>query len=53
MTPQFLIFRSILKTPTWHRELVDKLKARHPEEPIEVVDAITLLALLKRYEREK
>jgi hypothetical protein len=52
-TPQFLVFRSILKSPSWHLRVVEKVRARCPDEPLEVVDAITLLALVRQHEQTK
>jgi hypothetical protein len=44
--PQFLIFRTILKKPSWHLEVRDHLKRICPEA--EVVDPYTFFALLKQ-----
>jgi hypothetical protein len=43
--PQFLIFRTILKTPSWHVEVRDHLRKIHPDA--EIVDPYTFFALLK------
>ena len=43
--PQFLIFRTILKTPSWHLEVRDHLQQICPEA--EIVDPYTFFALLK------
>ena len=51
--PQFLIFRSILKSPTWHLRVLEMLRARCPDEPVAVVDAITLLGLVRQHEQTK
>jgi hypothetical protein len=48
--PQFLAFRSILKTPTWHLRVVEGVRERCPREPVEVVDMVTLLALVRQHE---
>lgn len=44
--PQFLIFRTILKKPSWHLEVRDHLKKMCPEA--EIVDPYTFFALLKQ-----
>jgi len=43
--PQFLIFRTILKTPSWHVEVRDHLRRIYPDA--EIVDPYTFFALLK------
>ncbi|MEK7398107.1 MAG: hypothetical protein AAB116_14335, partial [Candidatus Poribacteria bacterium] len=45
--PQFMIFRTILKTPSWHYEVREHLKAIQPDA--EIVDPYTFFALLKHY----
>jgi len=44
---QFRIFRAILKSPTWYKEVADDLKKIDPQ--VEVVDACSFFALLKKY----
>ena len=46
---QFRIYRTILKTPTWHKELFDILKQSELGERIEIVDACSLMFLLKGF----
>jgi len=46
-TPQFLIFRTILKTPSWHVEVRDHLRRIYPDA--EIVDPYTFFALLKQH----
>jgi hypothetical protein len=42
--PQFLIFRTILKTPSWHVDVRDHLNRIYPNA--EIVDPYTFFALL-------
>jgi len=51
--PQFLVFRSILKTPTWHLRVVEGLRQRRPQGPVEIVDLVTLLALARQHEQHR
>lgn len=44
--PQFLIFRTILKTPSWHVEVRDHLRRIYPDA--EIVDPYTFFALLRK-----
>jgi len=46
---QFFVFRSILKTPTWHAEVEQELH-RLAGEKIKVVDLYSLLQLVREYE---
>jgi hypothetical protein len=48
-TRQFFVFRSILKTPTWHAEVEQELH-RLAGEKIKVVDLYSLLWLVREYE---
>ena len=45
----FLVFRTILHHPGWHRELWDLLRQQHPDDNVQVVDPYTFFYLLKRY----
>jgi hypothetical protein len=47
--PQFLIFRDILKTPSWHVDVRDHLRKIDPDA--EIVDPYTFFALLKSYQQ--
>jgi hypothetical protein len=46
---QFLVCRSILKTPTWHAKIQEELRAS-ARDKIKVVDLYTLLWLVREYE---
>ncbi|MGQ9525390.1 MAG: GxGYxYP domain-containing protein [Armatimonadota bacterium] len=45
--PSFHVFRAILKTPCWYRELVEAVLAGRPNAAVTVVDMPTLMALAK------
>ena len=45
--PQFLMARTILKSPTWHADTMAAAKAAPGGERIEFVDAYTFFLLLK------
>ena len=45
--PEFHCLRTILMSPSWHREVVDTVGARVPEAALEVVDAHTFYALVR------
>lgn len=47
--PTFHVFRAILKTPAWYRELMEAAHAAQPEAAVEFVDLPTLLALAKAH----
>jgi hypothetical protein len=47
--PTFHVFRAILKTPAWYRELVAAAKELSPNADLEVVDLPTLMALVKQW----
>ncbi|MGC8834466.1 MAG: hypothetical protein ACP5R4_10485, partial [Armatimonadota bacterium] len=47
--PTFHVFRAILKTPAWYRELVATAKELSPNAGLEVVDLPTLMALVKQW----
>ena len=44
---QFRIYRTVLKTPTWHKQLFEILKNSVWGDRIEVVDAYSLMLLVK------
>ena len=46
---QFRIYRTVLKTPTWHKELFEILKKSAQGSRIEIVDPYSLMLLLKGY----
>ena len=46
---QFRIYRTILKTPTWHKELFEILKKSAQGSRIEIVDPYSLMLLIKGY----
>jgi hypothetical protein len=48
-TPSFAVFRSILKTPTWHAQVQQEL-SRIAGGRIKVVDMYTLLQLVRQHE---
>jgi len=45
----FLVFRTILTRPGWHRELWDLLRQQHADDNVQVVDPYTFFYLAKRY----
>lgn len=49
LRPEFMVFRTILKTPSWHRDFRDALRAECPDENVQVVDPYTFMYLVKRY----
>jgi hypothetical protein len=49
--PHFAIFRTILWTPTRHKELFDTLRQQRPD--ITIIDPPTLFELLRRHLAEK
>ena len=46
---QFRIYRTILKTPTWHKELFEILKKSALGNRIEIVDPYSLMLLIKGF----
>lgn len=48
--PQFDVFRSILQTPTWYKQVGDELRRRRGEE-VMVVDLYSLLWLVREFEQ--
>lgn len=46
---QFRIYRTILKTPSWHKELFELLKHSAQGSRIKIVDPYALMLLLKGY----
>ena len=44
---QFRIYRTVLKTPTWHKQLYEMLKKSAIGDRIEIVDAYSLMLLIK------
>jgi hypothetical protein len=47
--PQFIMGRSILKSPTWHAEVVESIRSLPGGAEVQVVDAHTLLLLVKAH----
>ncbi len=47
--PEFFIFRTILWSPSAHKQLFDALKASPKGEHIEIVDPYTLFLLIKQH----
>jgi hypothetical protein len=45
---EFRIYRTILKTPTWHKELFEILKKSALGDRLEIVDPYSLMLLLKK-----
>lgn len=45
--PAFFWARSILKSPTWYRDVSDRLRSRHPELDFEVVAPCTFFGLIR------
>jgi len=50
-TPTFHSVRTILQSPSWHREVVERLHAQAPEAAVEIVDAHTFYALVRQHLR--
>lgn len=48
--PQFITFRSILKSPSWYARVAGMVRAQSGEDPIEIVDMYTLLWLVRQSE---
>ncbi len=46
--PQFRIYRTVLKTPSWHKQLFEILKKSALGDRLEIVDPYSLMLLLKR-----
>ena len=46
---QFRIYRTVLKTPTWHKELFEILKKSPQGRRIEIVEPYSLMLLLKSF----
>ncbi|SDT14103.1 GxGYxYP domain-containing protein [Actinopolymorpha singaporensis] len=47
--PRFLCVRTILESPSWHREVVDMVLAQAREAAVELVDAHTFYALVRQH----
>ncbi len=47
--PEFHSVRTILMSPTWHREVVDLVVAQVPDAALEIVDAHTFYALVRQH----
>lgn len=47
--PRFLWARSILKSPAWYARVSERLRERHPEAPVTVVDPHTFFGLLREH----
>ncbi|MEQ7005593.1 NEW3 domain-containing protein [Actinopolymorpha sp. B17G11] len=47
--PEFHSMRTILMSPSWHRDVVAAVRAEIPEAGVEVVDAHTFYALVRHY----
>jgi hypothetical protein len=47
--PSFVVFRSILKSPTWHKQVEQELR-RIAGDKVKLVDLYSLLWLLREYE---
>lgn len=45
--PQFMVIRTILQSPTWHKEVMEHAGAKRPE--LRFVDPYTFFALMKRH----
>ena len=46
---QFRIYRTVLKTPTWHKDLFEILKKSPQGQRIEIVEPYSLMLLLKSF----
>jgi hypothetical protein len=46
--PEFHSVRTILEPPSWHRDVVAAAEAAHPDAALEIVDAHTFYALVRR-----
>ncbi len=47
--PQFRIYRTVLKTPTWHKELYTLLQQSAMGDRIEIVEPYSLMLLIKEH----
>jgi hypothetical protein len=47
--PCFLWARTILKPPSWHAEVSQVLREKHPNAPVAVVDPYTFFGLIKEH----
>ncbi|GAA2756777.1 GxGYxYP domain-containing protein [Actinopolymorpha rutila] len=47
--PRFLSVRTILESPSWHRDVVDTVHAQAPGAAVEFVDAHTFYALVRQH----
>lgn len=50
---QFRIYRSVLQTPSWHKRVIDLLKASEHGDRIEVLDPYSLMLLLQQNSRSE
>lgn len=50
---QFLFFRSVMKSPTWHQDVIDQVKRDDVRDDICFVDPYTFFGLLKLHEQQK
>lgn len=50
--PEFVPVRTILRSPTWHADVMDAVHRDHPNAAVEFVDYYTLLALVEQFDGE-
>lgn len=51
--PRFMPLRSILKSPSWHKETMERVKSLEGGDRVRFLDAYSFMLLLKHYERDK
>lgn len=51
--PKFAVLRTILKSPTWHKQVMDRVKGSEAGGQIRFVDPYTFFSLLKMQEQRK
>ena len=51
--PRFLPIRTILKTPSWHKDVMDRVYASDVGERVRFVDPFRFMLLLKTYELDR
>lgn len=51
--PQFMMIRTILKTPTWHKETIEHAQAEERGKPLRFVDPYSFFLLLRAEQEQK
>ncbi|QDU71454.1 GxGYxYP domain-containing protein [Mucisphaera calidilacus] len=50
---QFLMFRSILQSPVWHQQVIERIKEQDPEDRIRFLDAYSFFRLVRHHEQSR